>query len=423
MSDIIDVSTNEGVTNLEPLLLTAMCVPHGDPRDPTTKKGLPVILWGDPGIRKSDTVAAISRVLNLYQATVFPSTCAPEDFSGIPVPDGKGKVVRLCPWKKVQDLCEIGEGVLFIDETTTVGAAVQAALMGVVLNRVMGDVELPPGVRPLLAGNPPETAAGGHDITITLANRCCHIYVSRPTVEEWLDWNWDHDIARKKLPDSMYDAEAKIVENWDRNWNQARALVSGYLQRSGQDMLYNLPPEGHPERTRAWRSPRTWYMAECALATAIALRPTKKTEMHIGDEIEDALIAGCIGRGAALTFRTWRKQSDLPTPQDMLANGWAPDKQRLDRSLYAYSALCGYVATLPKGDERLRAGGKAYTMLQQACEAGMADLLYRSGQELVKAGIMPSTLKTKEHGDAAVYVMNRFKSKSEAFRKLAEQTP
>jgi hypothetical protein len=398
------------MSELESIILTALCVPHGDPRDEQTKIGLPLILWGNPGIRKSETVEAVAKFLGFFLATVFPSTSPPEDFGGIPVPDGKGKVIRMCPIKKVHELCDIGEGVLFIDEATTVPAAVQAALMGVVLNRTMGDLDLPPKVRPILAANPPETSAGGHDAITTLANRCCHVEVEVPTVSEWLDWNFDRDVSRKKLPASMFDAEKKVRDSWDLSFSQAKALVSGFLQSTGQSMLYSLPEVGHPDRNRAFRTPRTWNYAQNALATSLALKS--------GEGVEDALITGCVGNEAGLDFRKWRKLSDLPTPQDMLANGWTPDKQRLDRSMYAYSALCGYVSSLPAGDTKIRAGGKTYNMLKEACEAGIADLLYRSATELVKSGLMPSTMVTQDHVKAAEYVLDRFKKKSAALRQL-----
>lgn len=400
---------------IEPLLLTAMCVPHGDPNDDKTKMGLPVVLWGPPGIGKSERVESVSHFLHFFMALVFPSTCAPEDFSGIPIPDGEGGVVRVCPMRKVRELCDIGEGVLFIDELTTVGATVQAALMGVILNRIMGDLDLPPKVRPILAANPPETATGGHDASTALANRCCHINVQPPALSAWLDWNWDHEIGRKSLPESMYDAETKVKKGWTTNWAHARSLVSGFLQAKGQSMLYSLPEVGHPQRNRAYQTHRSWYYAESALATCFCLKS--------GDSIEDELIEGCVGEGAGTEFRTWRNTSDLPTPQDMLANGWKPDNRRLDRSLYAYSSLCGYVSSLPPGDDKIRAGGKAYIMLKQACEAGLADLLYRSGTELMKAGVMPSTMKSEDAIKAANYVMSRFKNNSAALKQIAGNTP
>src|SRR5207248_8810483 len=46
-------------------------------------------------------------------------------------------------------------GLLFLDELTTAPPAVQAAMLRVVLERVVGDVTLPPAVRVVAAANPP----------------------------------------------------------------------------------------------------------------------------------------------------------------------------------------------------------------------------------------------------------------------------
>ena len=395
---------------IEKIILTALSVPHGDPNNSKTKMGLPVVLWGDPGIGKSETVENVAEFLNFKLATIFPSTCAPEDFSGIPIGDGPGKVKRACAMEEVRDLCDIGEGILFIDESTTVGSTVQAALMGVVLNRRMGDVTFPPHVRPILAANPPETAAGGHDLTTTLANRCCHINYMKPTVSEWQDWNYDHEKGRKDLS-SMFDAEKKVKEAWSSVWPQARSLVCGFMQSMGSTMLYSLPEEGHPSRTRAWPSHRTWFYAESALATCMAL--------GMGTDIENKLIEGCVGEGAILAFSAWRRDANLPKPEDMLTNGWTPDRQRLDRSFYAYSALTGHVASLTDDVARMKAAGKAYQILREGCDAGLADLIYRPAVELINAKLLPSIM-SGEGRKAGLSVLARFKDKSEALKKMAE---
>ena len=51
----------------------------------------------------------------------------------------------------------------------------QAALLRVVLERVVGDLELPADVAVVAAANPPEQAADGWDLSAPLANRFCHL--------------------------------------------------------------------------------------------------------------------------------------------------------------------------------------------------------------------------------------------------------
>lgn len=397
---------------IEKTLLAALCVPLGDPTKDTCKMGLPIILWGDPGMGKSETVEGVATFLNLFLATIFPSTCAPEDFSGVPIGNGPGKVKRVCSMEEVMELCELREGVLFIDECTTVGATVQAALMGVVLNRRMGDLKLPPKVRPILAANPPETAAGGHDLTTTLANRCCHLLYKTPSVDEWIDWNHDPDKGRKELEVDMLDAETRVRDGWAAAWPASRSLICSFIRSTGMSMLYSLPAEGHPDRNRAYQTHRSWFYAERALATCIAL--------GMPDEVSTALIRGCVGDGAAVGFIQWRKDANLPDPADMLANGWTPNKHRLDISYYAYSALAGYVASKPKSAEKTRLGGIAYQLLDQACAAGLADLVYRPAVEILNADLLPSSLPSGEGRKAGLAVLARFKDRSRVLEEMAK---
>lgn len=65
------------------------------------------------------------------------------------------------------------------DEISTAPPAVQAALLRVVLERVVGDLELPDGVAVIAAANPPEQAAGGWDLSATISRRHDEEAVSR----------------------------------------------------------------------------------------------------------------------------------------------------------------------------------------------------------------------------------------------------
>jgi len=105
--------------------------------------GVPVLLWGSPGTGKTSAVVALGEGLGWPVETVTGSIREPSDFAGLPVViDGS---VRLSPPGWATRLCEAGEGLLFLDELTTAPPAVQAAMLRVVLERVVGDTRLPPG--------------------------------------------------------------------------------------------------------------------------------------------------------------------------------------------------------------------------------------------------------------------------------------
>jgi MoxR-like ATPase len=121
--------------------------------------GTPVLLWGGPGTGKSSFVRQLGHSLSQPVETVIASLREPADFAGLPVVADDGSV-RLAEPSWARRLADAGSGILFLDEVTTAPPAVQAALLRVVLERTIGDVELGPQVSVIAAANPPEQASG-----------------------------------------------------------------------------------------------------------------------------------------------------------------------------------------------------------------------------------------------------------------------
>ena len=105
--------------------------------------------------------------------TVIGSLREPSDFAGLPVVTDDG--VRLEPPAWAKRLHAAQAGYLFLDELSTSPPAVQSAMLGVALERRVGDLLLPRAVQVVAAANPPERAADGWDLTPPLANRFLHV--------------------------------------------------------------------------------------------------------------------------------------------------------------------------------------------------------------------------------------------------------
>ena len=102
--------------------------------------GLPVLLWGEPGIGKTAALTQLADALDLPLTTVIASVHEPTDFSGLPVIGADPAVhgVPMAPPDWAVRLARCGRGLLFLDELSTAPPAVQAALLRLVLERRVG---------------------------------------------------------------------------------------------------------------------------------------------------------------------------------------------------------------------------------------------------------------------------------------------
>jgi MoxR-like ATPase len=302
---------------------------------------VPVLLWGAPGTGKTSAVRAMAEAAGWPCETVIASIREPADFAGLPIV-GTDMQVRLAPPAWAGRLVEAGHGLLFFDEISTAPPAVQAALLRVVLERTVGDLELPEAVSVVAAANPPEQAADGWDLSAPLANRFCH-----------LDWPLDaRAVAEGFVSGWPASAPPSLADGWEARIPVTRSWVAAYLTVRGTAVL--AVPDDAATAGRAWPSPRSWDMVARLLAAAA----------HTGDDADERLtselIRGCIGAGAGVEFLTWLADADLPDPEAILAD---PDSfvlpERGDRAYAVLSSIAAAVAAEPTG-ERWARGWRAF---------------------------------------------------------------
>lgn len=335
----------------------------------------PVLLWGGPGTGKTSFVQVLGATMGCSVETVIASLREPSDFAGLPVVSSDGSV-RLAEPSWARRLARAGAGILFLDEVTTAPPAVQAALLRVVLERTVGDLQLPEDVAVVAAANPPEQAAGGWDLTPPLANRFCHI-----------DWAAD--------PGSYTDALAAgwpspQLPPWPKGTDigaplaSLRGALAGFI-RSRPNLLHAMP-ESSSEAGRAWPSPRTWDMALRLWSAAETL--------GVGADVTATLISGAVGPGPARELLLWQSESDLPDPEEVLAD---PRAFRLpDRGDRQYAVLAAVAAAVVAHltVERWEA---AFAVVEQAVARGVPDVAAVAARTLAQnvpegMTVLPPTL-------------------------------
>ncbi|MFE6761457.1 AAA family ATPase [Streptomyces sp. NPDC057689] len=322
----------------------------------------PVLLWGEPGIGKSAGLEQLAAGLGLELETVIASVHEPSDFAGLPVvgDDPATTGVPMAPPDWAVRLARRGQGLLFFDELSSAPPAVQAALLRVVLERRVGSLKLPDGVRVVAAANPPSSAADGWHLSPPLANRFVHLH-----------WTHDPRTVARGMAGTWPEAAVPVVDPARTAGAVARArgAVSGFL--TARPGLVHHLPEDAESRGRAWPSPRTWDMALRLLATGYAT--------GTGREALAAALTGAVGDGAGIELLSYLENLDLPDPDRVLADPDAfalPD--RGDRQLaFLIAVVAAVQAELTR--PRWEAG---WAVLAKAVAAGVPDVAARAAVDL-----------------------------------------
>jgi MoxR-like ATPase len=283
---------------------------------------IPVILWGPPGIGKTEWIIALGDVLGVKPddglEIVLGSTKDPADIAGMVVPLGNEMITRPPKWASdIQKRSMQGKrSLLFMDEFSLVTPMVQGAMLRVVRDKVAGETDLEAGcgdcVAVVAAANRPEEAEGAMPLPAPSANRLIHIDWPKPDPKTWakgllLGWKaLRPDLSKVKLPKNWYNTPAA---------ESARNDVAAYVASIGDALSAKVDPG---QESYAWPSPRSWDNAALALAAARSVGASLN--------VQNVLVAGAVGRGQATQFLAFVTQRDLPDPEEILKKpkSWSP---------------------------------------------------------------------------------------------------
>ena len=192
----------------------------------------PVMIWGPPGVGKSQIVAQVAENHDAAIVDIRLSQMEPSDLRGIPFKNGQ-KVEWAIP-AMLPDVAVHGEaGILFIDEITSAPPSVSAAAYQLILDRRLGEYRVPDQWVIVAAGNRQGDRGVTYSMPAPLANRFSHYEVS-VNLDDWAGWAYRNNIDER---------------------------IIAFL-RFRPDLLFDFNPEHNPV---AFPSPRSWEFAHRAL--------------------------------------------------------------------------------------------------------------------------------------------------------------
>ncbi|MEE9421572.1 MAG: MoxR family ATPase, partial [Gammaproteobacteria bacterium] len=150
------------------------------------KHHTPVMLWGPPGVGKSQIIAQVAKQHGAPVIDIRLSQMEPSDLRGIPFRSGES--VEWAVPSMLPDVNRHGaEGILFLDEITSVPPSVSAAAYQLILDRRLGAYEVPDGWAIFAAGNRQGDRGVTYSMPAPLANRFSH-YELDVNLDDWVAW-------------------------------------------------------------------------------------------------------------------------------------------------------------------------------------------------------------------------------------------
>ncbi len=266
----------------------------------STHKGhhTPVMLWGPPGVGKSQIVAQVAAKHNAPVIDIRLSQMEPSDLRGIPFRVGnhvEWAIPALLPDAERHGTT----GILFLDEITSAPPSVSAAAYQLILDRRLGEYQVPKQWAIIAAGNRQGDRGVTYTMPAPLANRFSHFDFD-VHLDDWVAWAYQNSIDES---------------------------IIAFL-RFRPELLFDFDPAHNPV---AFPSPRSWEFAHRAL-------------QKFGDHSELFLgaLQACVGPAAGIELNAFVINLDnMPDLEAILRGEEVPIPDEIDLQYAVAAALVG----------------------------------------------------------------------------------
>jgi len=237
----------------------------------------PVMLWGPPGIGKSQIIAQVAKRHKAPMIDIRLSQMEPSDLRGIPF-----RIENRVEWAIPSMLPNTERngpnGILFLDEITSAPPSVSAAAYQLILDRRLGEYEVPQGWAIFAAGNRQGDRGVTYTMPAPLANRFSHFEVEA-NIDDWVSWAYANNLDDRLI---------------------------GFL-RFKPELLFDFNPAHNPV---AFPSPRSWEFAH-------------RTLQKFGDNADLLLptLQACVGPAAGLELHAFIENLDNMPDLDAILRG------------------------------------------------------------------------------------------------------
>ncbi|MBT4836566.1 MAG: AAA domain-containing protein [Methylococcales bacterium] len=269
----------------------------------------PIMIWGAPGAGKSQIVLQVAEQHQVPLIDIRLSQMEPSDLRGIPF-----RVDNNVEWaipSMLPDKQKHGEsGILFLDEINAAPPSVSASAYQLILDRRLGNYEVPTGWIIVAAGNRQSDRGVTYTMPAPLANRFSHFDFDIH-LDDWVMWAYEHNID-------------------DR--------IIAFL-RFRPELLFDFDPEHNPI---AFPSPRSWEFAHRALQ-----------KFGHNKDILTGTFQACIGLAAGIELAAFVEHLDkLPEIEKILSGDSQIVPTEIDLQYAVATSLIAHCIRLKSSPDR-----------------------------------------------------------------------